>query len=130
MGLFEAMQMKDIEAIEDAIADGEPVSEVGGFNGIYPLIFAIAMAHEEIVRVLLKHGAKPDVWDKVNECSPLILAVKKHLPGIVNMLLDHGADPGFTEDNAKTPLIMAKEKGFDDMEVLLERAFRQRSQSC
>lgn len=124
MGLFEAMQMKDIDAIEEAIKEGESANETGGFNGLYPLIFAIAMANKEIVGLLLTHGANPNVWDHVNECTPLMLAVKKRLPGIAEMLLQHGADPAFSEDATRTPLSIAKERGFDDMQVLLERALQ------
>lgn len=127
MGLFEAMQMKDVDAIEEAIKEGEPVSETGGFNGLYPLIFAIAMANEEIVGLLLKHGANPNVWDQVNECTPLMLAVKKNLPEIAKMLLNCGADPLFTEDEKRTPLNIAKERGFSDMQALLEQVLQQRS---
>lgn len=129
MGLFESMQMKDISGMEEAIKEGEDINSPGGYNGIYPLIFAIATANMEIIHTLIRHGASPNIWDEINECTPLMLAVKKELPDVVRLLLRAGADPTLTQSESRTALSIAQQKGFSEIEALLEVALLEQKPS-
>ena len=75
---------------------------------------------EEVVRLLLRHGAKPDTRDSSG--TPLIhLCVGQRREGLVRHLLELGADPNSTDING-TPLLVAAAKLHDRalVQILLE----------
>ena len=64
------------------------------YNKTTPLLAAINGAHEcraEVVELLLRHGAKPNVFDRFNN-SPLQLAILRDDTAAVSLLVEHGAD--------------------------------------
>ncbi|XP_057334336.1 putative ankyrin repeat protein RF_0381 [Microplitis mediator] len=56
-----------------------------------PLSVAIREGHEEMVELLLKHGADPNV-DNYRDISPLVHAAEKGNSNIIKLLLAYGAD--------------------------------------
>ena len=68
-----------------------------------PLIIAVGMNHEEMVKALLQYKADPNV---VNECgtSPLISATPRGNAVLLDALLQHGADPNLDVRSHFTPL--------------------------
>jgi hypothetical protein len=75
----------------------------------------------EIVELLLKRGADPNVKDD-NGQTPLHIAALWGHVDVVRVLLEHRADPNAKDNDGKTPLHYAAEKGHVDVvRVLLER---------
>ncbi len=50
----------------------------------------------------------------------LLHGLLQRLPGVVKALLEKGADPSKKDGKGRTPLDLAKEKGFGEMVKLLE----------
>ena len=88
------------------------------YYGETPLHIASEEGHKEIVEVLLKHSADPNIknrWDN----TPLLMASFKGHKDIVELLLKHGADPNVKDQWGETSLYTASEKGYKDMVELL-----------
>jgi len=89
-------------------------------NGSYPIINASALGDSELLEVLLKNGAKPNVGPpKINGThfitTPLITAIRASNMSKINLLIKYGADVNFPLiDDGKiidTPLRAAKRNG-------------------
>lgn len=100
-------------------ADADTISR----DGTYPLHYLIKLYDAPllpIIRVLLDHGAKPDLRD-ITGTTPLgwALSMARQAPGqkgqrnqepvldIIDMLLGYGADPNREGETGRTPLTMA-----------------------
>ena len=95
--------------------DLDRLTRFGGV-GITP---ASEKGHVEIVRELLE---KTDI--NVNHTNfvgwtPLLEAIGAKQQEIVKLLLDHGANPHMTDKYGKTPLELAREKGYHQIADLL-----------
>ena len=73
-------------------AVGPSTQAFSGTNAPGLLHFAVAMEQEEIVRLLLEHGADINSYD-YDSLSPLHVAAWRGHTGILKLLLKHGADP-------------------------------------
>ena len=75
----------------------------------------------ELIRLLLKHGANPNVQDD-RGATPLHEAVKRKKVDAVKVLLQHGADSAIRDSEGKTPIDYAKEAGRNDiLKILTEK---------
>lgn len=75
---------------------------------------------EDIVRLLLAKGIKPDPKDYCN-CTPLVIAASRSHPPIVKLLRDAGACANTETDTGDTPILVAFYRRRDDIvQVLLE----------
>jgi hypothetical protein len=88
--LIRAAQNGDSAGIRRALARGELVDVPGQYR-LTPLHWAVRNQHEEAARVLLEHGADPNVRDETG-MSPLSIASALGAAGLVRLLLHHGAD--------------------------------------
>ncbi|MCK4517956.1 ankyrin repeat domain-containing protein [Candidatus Babeliales bacterium] len=68
-----------------------------------PLINACKYENEEIAKLLLENGAKPNVVDKEGN-TPLHLAAKNRNLELIKLLMSYEADPTLTNKQSKTPL--------------------------
>lgn len=82
-----------------------------------PLLTAIQLGNLQIIRLLVRSGAKVDVPDE-NGLTALHLAVKKGHLSMVRVLLDLGADVLTTDVNGRGLLHTAVER--DDLDVVNE----------
>lgn len=88
--------------------------ELHSVNRLTPLMWAeLSKGHADIVRLLLQHGANPNITDRAG-ASPLFWAVDHNDFPSVRLLLNSGADPNaHWKDNtsvleeARTPEIQA-----------------------
>jgi ankyrin repeat protein len=56
------------------------------------------------VKLLLEHGANPNIQEDINGYTPLHYAVEDCFVDVVRVLLDHGADPTIRDNEGRTPL--------------------------
>jgi hypothetical protein len=119
--LTEASQRGDLEQMQRLLALGAPVDETGGF-GFTPLIWAVREGHASAVRLLLKHGANPELRAGVNSWTPLMHAVHKGQEAAALALVNGGAAIDATDGNGVTALIMAAGYGYSGIvQGLLKR---------
>ena len=99
------------------------LSRFGGV-GITP---ASEKGHVEIVRELLTHTDINVNHTNFVGWTPLLEAIVLNDGGakqqeIVKLLLDHGANPHMTDKYGKSPLTLAREKGYHEIATLLVAA--------
>lgn len=91
---------------------------------VTPLHSACACADEvaahRMTAALLAAGADPNVAQE-GGWTPLHQAAAQGRLAIIEMLLDRGAEAGSRNDDGRTPVDMAVEKGHDDAAELLRR---------
>jgi ankyrin repeat protein len=75
-------------------------------------------SHDEIVRLLLNHGADANHPDYLG-WTPVHHASRMGYYDIIQLLLDHGADTNRPEDHGLTPLHLASKEGHNDIVQLL-----------
>jgi ankyrin repeat protein len=100
------------------------LSKSGGYccSGETPLHVASRRGHVEIVKLLLEHGADPNIRDMYGE-TPLHDAAYWGHADVVKLLLEHGADLSAKNKYGETPLFLAihSEYGTEVAKLLLER---------
>ncbi|KAJ9204753.1 hypothetical protein DTO166G4_7855 [Paecilomyces variotii] len=76
------------------------------FGGLTPLFFAAGNGNDATVKLLLSHGAIPDVQDRFGE-RPINWAAARGFEAIVKMLLDSGANANQLDHPSQSPLLWA-----------------------
>jgi ankyrin repeat protein len=90
--LLNAVHARQIPIVELLIERGAKI-EVKCFMGLRtPLRLAAEHGDEEMVKVLLGHGADPNFYDDNGRTPTVFAAAEGHL-GVVKLLLDGGANP-------------------------------------
>lgn len=89
-------------------------------NGLTPLHYATLADNGKAVKLLLIHGAHPDVKEKVDGNTPLIIATGKGYKDVAEVLLANGANVN-TADKKGTPLAWAIHTGHPDIANLLRQ---------
>ncbi len=89
--LLAAARKGDVAAVKALIDKGVDVNSKSPY-GSTALFFAADRGHTEVARVLLEHGANPNVKDTFYNATALTWAASKDRVEIVKMLLAKGAD--------------------------------------
>lgn len=89
-------------------------------NGLTPLHYAALADDGKAVKLLLAHGAHPDVREKVDGNTPLIIATGKGYKDVAEVLLANGADVN-APDKKGTPLAWAIHTGHPEIADLLRQ---------
>ena len=87
-----------------------------------PLYIACEKKNTYIVKLLLEHGANPNL-DKYKICTPLLLACSKNNDNedVIKLLLEYGADPNKVIFKNLSPLVcVAKDNKYKLVKLLLE----------
>jgi ankyrin repeat protein len=87
-------------------------------DGSTPLLWATYKVDHELVRALLKAGAKPNMTNNFG-AAPLTEAVKLSDVDMVRMLLDAHADPNSPNQDGQTALMLASSLGSLEVAKLL-----------
>jgi uncharacterized protein len=94
----------------------------GNNVGITPLGIAACLGYYDPVACLIKAGADFNKAEKINLWPPVYAAVYHNHKDIVELLLTVGADI-YTKDNSgRTALDIAREKGYQEIVELLQKA--------
>jgi ankyrin repeat protein len=124
----------DVDALYRAAGDGNSTKvaalledgvDVDGRtrSGSYALNAAAVENEVEVMRILIDHGANPNVQNSQGD-TPLICATK-YAGGkstTVELLVNAGSDRGIRDNKGKTALDYAKAKGQQEAIALLEKA--------
>ena len=85
------------------------------------LFYAALKGHTEACQILLDAGADPNHTRLTEQGTPLHGATRNnHLP-IIKLLLSRGADPARQTDEGRTPLDIARNRGYTEAQKLLHR---------
>jgi ankyrin repeat protein len=119
--LIDLIRAGNREAVLAAITSPDIDVNAADPDGSTPLLWATYKVDHEMVRALLKKGAKAKVTNHYGD-SPLIEAVKLGDVELVRMLLDAGADPNSPNQDNQTALMLASTIGsLPIAEMLIKR---------
>lgn len=104
-----ASEAGDLETVKQMLAKGADASAMGPNSGA--LHCAAANGHREIVQLLLKHGANPNVADNQSFYPIHLAAAYKHL-NVVRDLIDNGAKLDVVTSSLGTVLHVAAANNF------------------
>ncbi|MCX5701233.1 MAG: ankyrin repeat domain-containing protein [Candidatus Omnitrophica bacterium] len=104
----EALIKGDVERVARDIANGADVNKV--FGSSTPLCLAVTFAQKEMVKLLLLHGANPNLKDESSDGLTALHKACSNIdkPGeeeIVDLLITNGADVNARDFSGATPLI-------------------------
>jgi ankyrin repeat protein len=86
---------------------------------LMPLHSAASARNLEGARLLLEHGAPVNARQQ-GGWAPIHAAAQNGDRAMVELMLKHGADPKLSNDDEKTPAMVAREKGHAEIAALLE----------
>jgi hypothetical protein len=117
--LINAVRNGNVDIVKKCLVKGlNPDIKEGLLNN--PILYiATSKGYKDIVELLLKYGADPNI--KNNDATPLLLASSRGDKEIVELLLNHGADPNFKNKYDDTPLYQASRKKYKDIVDLLKK---------
>ena len=91
-----------------------------GFRSDRPKTLYSITVKEQCLRLLLEHGADPNLRDSLDR-SVMEIATLWCLPDIVKLLLIHGADPNLPDKNNLTLLIKTAIWGIQDARPMVDK---------
>lgn len=109
--LTEAVKVSDLKGIAAALAAGESPNQAIDGAGLRPLDIAILQRRDDIVRLLLVHGADLNSGPNEQRASPLLMAAAVGGTEAIKLLLDKGALINATDKAGVTPLAAAAAAG-------------------
>ena len=114
--------VSDLDLIRRLLAAGfDP--DRPGWLGQTALHHYAGRGETEALKLLLDHGADPDVLDDEHRGTPLAWAAAADRRAAAALLLAHGADPTLPRDlPPATPLERARASGHDHVAAILERS--------
>ena len=114
-----------LELLQLTLANGADVHSLDSFNGT-GLIRAADRGHVEIIAELLKTDINVDHVNRLNWTALLEAIIlgdggPRHT-AVVRLLVDAGADVNLAEGNGVIPLEHARQRGYNEMMMILESA--------
>lgn len=130
IALCKSIEKKDIPAVNKLIAEGANVKDIGKGN-MTPLLWSFSSG-EEFFKILLEHGADPNVVITEDFGLPMVLspgisvmylASSTQFPNYCKLCLKHGGDPnlphtGFYHNTPINAAILANR--IDNVKLLIE----------
>ncbi|HEY8563559.1 MAG TPA: ankyrin repeat domain-containing protein [Pyrinomonadaceae bacterium] len=113
--LFQLVRSGDAARLEALFARGFNAPNIRDGKGNSLLMLASYHGHLETTRVLLEHGADPQLANDMGQI-PLAGAAFKGDAAMTRLLIDHGADVNARSPDGKTALMFAAM--FDRVEII------------
>ncbi|XP_014772755.1 ankyrin repeat, SAM and basic leucine zipper domain-containing protein 1 [Octopus bimaculoides] len=114
-----AIEEKDEVTIMNILANGvDPNANIPG-EKFAPIHYSAGL-HESITRLLLDHGADPNI-KTIDGLTPLHIAASWGQLDIVKLLLEKGANVANRDDDGNTPMDLAKDYKHSDCMKILRR---------
>jgi ankyrin repeat protein len=104
MRLMDALRDGDRQRFEQILAASPEAADRRAVGGSTPLMYAVLYGDVEAMRVMLDHGADPNVANDAG-ATALMWAISDE--GKTALLLDYGADPNAVAEDRATPLSIA-----------------------
>ena len=126
--LCDAVENGNIDEVRSLLSAGADPNVVGEYT-FTPLHRACHHGADEIVRILLDAGAKPDAtfvvcpdMPSMGSMTALMSVVTEDKEKIVRLLVDAGADPNRAREDGTTPMLLAALNGRTAVVEMLLRA--------
>ena len=118
--LLKAIRGRQLAVVKFLLENkADPEAKQNGNNDhLTPLIWATTQDNQELVELLLKHGANLNATDG-NSKTALHWAAFLGFKSIAEILVAHNAEVNAREKDGQTPLFTAAEKGFKSIAELL-----------
>ncbi|MGB8367217.1 MAG: ankyrin repeat domain-containing protein [Candidatus Babeliales bacterium] len=121
--ILEAIKNNRLEEVRQILLKGEAdvvVNQQYGFNWETPLMRSVMRNNTEIVELLLKNGADPNLNDRYNQTA-LMIAVEWGNIDLVTLLIEHNANIGHQDCLGQTALMNATKYGnINSVALLIE----------
>ena len=101
--LFDAVDQKNIGAINTLIERGADINAKDAKSGITPLIRAVEINSESVVRYLVVRGADINAYN-LDHKTPMHIAAQNDLMGLFNIMVKNGGDPYAHDKEGKSAL--------------------------
>jgi len=102
--MMEALRNGELRAFTKIVREHPEAVNRSGTGGFTPLMYAVLYGDSNSVRLLLEHGADPNLRN-ASKASALMYAVDD--PDKTRLLLDRGADANARSDEGQTSLLIA-----------------------
>ncbi|MBN1974174.1 MAG: ankyrin repeat domain-containing protein [Sedimentisphaerales bacterium] len=116
--LHAAVKLKNMEKVKEFLDKGADVNEYE--NGDTPLLIAVNNDSNDIAKLLLEHGADPNIGDE-GSYTPLYYAIWNSNKDMVNLLISKGAKVNFSASEGDSILYEAVwMEDFDIVKALVD----------
>jgi len=107
--------------VEERLSEGKDVNSKT-LSDVTPLYIACEQGYQDVVEILLKHKADPNIQSEMEKWTPLMRASTRGYKEICEMLIKSGAHVNLTSNQGRTALQNAAEQGFTDIVKILVAA--------
>ena len=108
--LHAAIRVHNLKLVRAALCDEGLDIDAVGVYGWTALHEAASCGHQDIVLILLDHGADPDIQDSVQKCTPIHFAARNGHLEVVRSLVRSGARIDLRNAAGKIPQDWADEQ--------------------
>mmetsp|Transcript_9611 Transcript_9611/g.29252 ORF Transcript_9611/g.29252 Transcript_9611/m.29252 type:complete len:133 (+) Transcript_9611:1657-2055(+) len=116
---YAAVKTSNIASLKELLSKGcDPTAHHDEMTGDTALHLASNKGRLDMVQLMIEHGAKLDVQNKLGQTALHCAAGYGTVP-LVKLLLDKGADKTVTDGEGQTPGALAKAYGQEDTAAML-----------
>jgi uncharacterized protein len=127
LDVFEAAALGNVPRLRVLLEADPSLANAFGDDGFHPLGLACFFGHVDAARLLLEHGADPNLLSRNEDIQTAALHAACAAQGVdedvryelVSLALEHGADPNLAQGGGFRPIDAARQNGDLRVEQLL-----------